>query len=343
MDVAAFDYPLPEELIAKAPLPERDASRLLLLPRGPAPLEHRLIRELPALLGPRDLLVVNDARVIPARLHGKKRESGGKVELLLIEPLGDGGRDWLALAGSGKPVRAGAIIDVAGQPFEIVQIRGGGEVAVRAPFALDELHAFLEREGELPLPPYLDRAPEAADRERYQTVFATAPGAIAAPTAGLHFTEALLDALAARGVQRVAVTLHVGPGTFLPVRAAKTEDHKMHSERYEVPAATAAAVARCRADGGRVIAVGTTALRTLEAAWREGGLQAGPGSTDLFCTPGYRFRAVDGLLTNFHLPKSTLLMLVAAFAGLDKILDAYRQAVRERYRFFSYGDAMLIV
>jgi S-adenosylmethionine:tRNA ribosyltransferase-isomerase len=202
---------------------------------------------------------------------------------------------------------------------------------------------LLERLGELPLPPYIERAPSAEDQRRYQTVFARTPGAVAAPTAGLHFTARLLDEVRARGASLAQVTLHVGPGTFLPVRAQRTEDHRMHRERYEVPAETAEAHARCRAQGGRVIAVGTTALRTLEAAMSEGALRAGPGSTDLFCTPGYQFRAVDGLLTNFHLPRSTLLMLVAAFAGLDRILAAYREAVQQRYRFFSYGDATLIV
>ncbi len=340
--VSDFDFDLPPELIAQAPLPERDASRLLVLPRREGPVAHRHIRDLPQLLQPGDLLIANDARVIPARLQGKKRGTGGKVELLLVEPQSEGSADWLALAGSSKPLRAGAVVEVASAAFEVREVRGGGEVVVRAPFAGEALHAFLERAGAVPLPPYIERAPDAADRERYQTVFAQKPGAIAAPTAGLHFTPRLLEALAARGVQLQKLTLHVGPGTFLPVRGERTEEHRMHRERYEIPEALAEAHARTRDGGGRVIALGTTALRALEAAFDGERLRTGQGATDIFITPGYTFRAIDGLLTNFHLPKSTLVMLVAAFAGLPRVLAAYREAVAERYRFFSYGDAMLI-
>lgn len=354
MDVADFDYALPPDLIAQAPLQERDASRLLTLDRSTGAVQHRTVRELPQLLRRGDLLIVNDAQVVPARLRGHKRGSGGKVELLLVEPaqaapIGsaqDAPGDWLAIGQASKPLRVGALVDVPGAAVEIVQSRGNGEYVVRLPPELraeEALFDFLEQNGELPLPPYIERpAPEAADRARYQTVFAKERGAIAAPTAGLHFTPALLEALDAAGILRAQVTLHVGPGTFLPVRAARLEDHRMHSERYRVPEATAAAYASARAEGRRIVAVGTTALRTLEAAQSNGALRAGPGATDLFCTPGYRFQAVDALLTNFHLPKSTLLMLVAAFAGLDNSLTAYRLAVAERYRFFSYGDAMLI-
>jgi S-adenosylmethionine:tRNA ribosyltransferase-isomerase len=365
VEVADFDFSLPEELIAQQPLAERDASRLLVLPRAGGPVEHRMARELPQLLRPGDLLVVNDARVIPARLRGRKQGSGGKVELLLIEPLapfapaagtdsparGETGNsvgpEWLALGQASRALKAGQAVEIGPHLLEVLEARGGGELRVRLPAALaadERLFDFLEESGELPLPPYIQHAPSPADRERYQTLFARVRGAIAAPTAGLHFTPALLDGLRARGVTLAPVTLHVGPGTFLPVRVDKTEDHRMHRERYDVPSATADACARTRAAGGRVIAIGTTALRTLEAAFDDdaGRLREGPGSTDLFCTPGYRFRAVDGLFTNFHLPKSTLLMLVAAFAGLDRVLDAYRIAVEQRYRFFSYGDAMLI-
>ena len=366
MDVDAFDFELPPELIAQAPLGERDASRLLLLPKDGA-LEHHLFRELPDFLREGDLLVVNDARVVPARLKGKKRGSGGRVEILLVEPLAHldakhaARSEWLALGGSSKPMRVGQIIDLDGpegsepKALEIAEVRGGGELRVRLPedLATDEqVFAYLEEAGSLPLPPYIERAPEASDRERYQTLFARVPGAIAAPTAGLHFTEAMLAALKEKGVERAQVTLHVGPGTFLPVRAAQTEDHKMHRERYFVPPETAALFAKTKARGGRVIAVGTTALRTLEAAWRGpessdgelyGKLQTGWDATDLFCTPGFQFRAVDGLFTNFHLPKSTLLMLVSAFAGMEKTLAAYRTAVHEHYRFFSYGDCMLVI
>ncbi|HZR10395.1 MAG TPA: tRNA preQ1(34) S-adenosylmethionine ribosyltransferase-isomerase QueA [Myxococcales bacterium] len=332
MDVEEFDYPLPEELIAQEPLPERDASRLLVLPRRSGPVRHAMVRDLPALLRAGDVLVVNDARVIPARLHGHKEGSGGKVELLLVEPLAGG--DWLALGQASKPLRQGARVTVMGSAIEIVQVREDGEMVVRLPVEGDALWSFLDRAGEVPLPPYIRRPPVETDRERYQTVFARERGAVAAPTAGLHFTPALIEALAGRGVEVARITLHVGPGTFLPVRARRVEDHRMHRERYFVPEEAAQAVARA----GRVVAVGTTALRTLEAS----GGKAGPGATDLFIAPGYEFRIVDALFTNFHLPKSTLLMLVAAFAGLDRIRDAYREAIAQRYRFFSYGDAMLI-
>jgi len=332
VDVDDFDYELPEELIAQAPLPERDASRLLVLPRGQGEIQHRSVRELPALLAPGDLLVANDARVIPARLRGHKQGTGGKVEILLVEPLG--GADWLALGQAAKPLREGQRVDVLGSLIEIAQVLEGGELVVRLPIEGEALWSFLDEAGEMPLPPYIRHAPGPQDRERYQTVFARERGAVAAPTAGLHFTPALIAALRERGVELAFITLHVGPGTFLPVRARRTEDHRMHRERFVVPAQTAEAIGAARS----VIAVGTTALRALEAS--EG--RPGEGSTDLFVTPGYRFRTVDGLFTNFHLPKSTLLMLVSALAGLDRIRTAYAEAVRMRYRFFSYGDAMLI-
>ncbi|MGZ6125051.1 MAG: tRNA preQ1(34) S-adenosylmethionine ribosyltransferase-isomerase QueA [Myxococcales bacterium] len=332
MDVEEFDYPLPQELIAQEPLPERDGARLLVLPRRSGPLEHRRVRELPELLAPGDLLVVNDARVIPARLFGRKEGSGGKVELLLVEPLPGG--DWLALGQASKPLRPGSRVEVQGTAIEILEAREGGELVVRLPIGGEALWSFLDRAGEIPLPPYIRRDPGEIDRERYQTVFARERGAVAAPTAGLHFTPALLAALGARGIALARITLHVGPGTFLPVRVRRVEDHRMHSERYFVPEETASAIASAR----RVVAVGTTALRTLEAS----GGRPGPGATDLFVTPGYEFRVVDALFTNFHLPKSTLLMLVAAFAGLDRIKAAYTEAIARRYRFFSYGDAMLI-
>ena len=332
MRVDEFDYHLPEELIAQAPLPERDASRLLVLPRAGGELQHRAVRELPALLRPGDLLVVNDARVIPARLFGRKEGTGGKVELLLVEPLG--GADWLALGQASKPLREGMQVEVLGSRIEIREVRSGGELVVRLPLTGDALWRFLDEAGELPLPPYIRHAPGPLDRERYQTVFARERGAVAAPTAGLHFTPALIEDLRAREIGIARITLHVGPGTFLPVRVERTEDHRMHRERYLVPEKTAQALARA----GRVIAVGTTALRTLEASQGK----AGPGATDLFIAPGYEFRAVHGLFTNFHLPRSTLLMLVSAFAGLDRTRLAYQEAMARRYRFFSYGDAMLI-
>jgi S-adenosylmethionine:tRNA ribosyltransferase-isomerase len=378
VDVADFDYALPAELIAQEPLPARDEARLLVLPRaaGRGELKHSSVRRLPQLLRAGDLLVVNDTRVVPARLRGHKVGSGGKVELLLVEPLPEESpseespseespseespsvkspsveprapREWLALGQAGKPLRDGAEVEVGGLRFLVVENRGGGELRLRLPEVLLQAGAlweFLEDRGELPLPPYLARAPSQADRDRYQTVFAKERGAVAAPTAGLHFTPRLLDDLSARGIRVASLTLHVGPGTFLPVRASRTEDHRMHAERYAVPPETVELHARTRQSGGRVVAVGTTSVRTLEAAWDDaaGRLRAGPGATSLFITPGYRFRAVDALFTNFHLPKSTLLMLVSAFAGLASIRLAYAEAVRERYRFFSYGDAMLVI
>ena len=340
MDVSDFDFELPQELIAQAPLPQRDAARLLVLPRLQGPVQHRRVRDLPSLLRPGDLLVVNDARVIPARLRGRKAGSGGKVELLLVEALG--GREWLALGQASKPLREGQVVELPAGPIRIRTPRGGGEYVVELPVEGNAVWPFLEKAGEVPLPPYIERAPDAADHDRYQTVFAKEPGAVAAPTAGLHFTPELIAALEAGGIRFRPLTLFVGPGTFLPVRAQRTEDHRMHREKYVVEDGTVQAHRETRERGGRVIAVGTTALRTLEAAWDGQGLRSGPGSTDLFITPGYTFRAVDGLFTNFHLPKSTLLMLVSALAGLDRTLAAYREAVGERYRFFSYGDAMLI-
>jgi S-adenosylmethionine:tRNA ribosyltransferase-isomerase len=333
MEVAAFDYPLPAELIAQEPLPERDASRLLFLPRRDGPLRHRMVRDLPELLRGGDLLVINDARVIPARLRGHKAGTGGKVELLLVEPVG--GADWLALGQASKPLREGTEVEVLGARLQIVQNRGGGELVVRLPLEGDALWEFLDRAGEMPLPPYIERPAGQLDRERYQTVFARERGAVAAPTAGLHFTQALLENLKRADIRVEPITLHVGPGTFLPVRAARTEEHHLHRERYFVPERTARALQEAK----RVIAVGTTALRTLEASQGK----PGPGSTELFITPGYEFRTASGLFTNFHLPRSTLLMLVAAFARLDRVLAAYREAVERRYRFFSYGDAMLIL
>ncbi len=349
MRTADFDFELPEELIAQAPLPERDASRLLVLPRAGGAPEHRTFRELPSLLRSGDLLVVNDARVIRARLRGAKA-TGGKAELLLCDPLPPaGGRAaYRCMGQASKGLKPGQrlVLGPPGAPLgaEILADRGGGFCDVAFDAEPERLLAAVERAGELPLPPYLRRAAGPEDDARYQTLFAAVPGAVAAPTAGLHFTPAILDALARAGVERATVTLHVGPGTFLPVRAETLDEHAMHEERFEVPAATAGAVAGARGRGGRVIAVGTTSLRALEAAADgAGGVRAGPGSTALFVRPGYVPKVVDGLLTNFHLPRSTLLMLVAALAGRERLLAAYREAVERRYRFYSYGDAMLLL
>lgn len=341
MRIADYDYALPEDLIAQEPIEPRDASRLLVV-KSTGSLEHRAIADLPELLRAGDLLVLNDTRVIPARLLGKK-ESGGKVELLLCEPLAGGlGRRWRAMGQASKTIRAGARLFFDGLEATVDISEGGGFYVVVLDREGAALEAALEHAGQLPLPPYIQRPPHDLDRERYQTILARAPGSAAAPTAGLHFTPALLARLAANGVERATLTLHVGPGTFLPVRAERLDDHRMHGERYEVPEATAAAVARARSRGSRVVAVGTTSARTLESAFLGGRVVAGEGRTELFIRPGHTFGVVDALLTNLHLPRSTLLVLACALGGRDRILEAYREAVGRRYRFFSYGDAMLI-
>jgi S-adenosylmethionine:tRNA ribosyltransferase-isomerase len=333
-----FNYVLPPELIAQAPLAERSASRLLLVPPPPAAFSDHGVAELPQLLQPGDLLVFNDTRVIPARLHGQK-DSGGRVEILVERLLP--GNEARVQIGASKSPRAGGRI----------ALDGGGEAEVlgregefyRLRFHVEgELEDWLQGAGSLPLPPYIRRAPDAADRARYQTVFARHSGAVAAPTAGLHFDEALLAALHARGIESGHVTLHVGAGTFQPVRVDDLAEHHMHSEWLNVGAQLVAQVRRTRARGGRVVAVGTTVLRALEAASQGGGLQPFAGDTSIFILPGYRIGSVDALLTNFHLPESTLLMLVSAFAGRERIMAAYAHAIAGRYRFFSYGDAMLL-
>lgn len=338
MHINEFDYDLPAELIARHPLPERGASRLLHLHAPAQRLTDMRFAELPALLEAGDLLVFNDSRVIKARLAGEK-DSGGRVEVL-VERVLDAHEALAQLRASKKP-RAGARLWLAGAVEAQVRGREGEFFRLRFDPARSVLD-WLERYGDVPLPPYLERDAGDVDAERYQTVYAREPGSVAAPTAGLHFDEAMLARLQAMGVATARVTLHVGAGTFQPVRVENIREHHMHSERYQVPEETVTAVAETRARGGRVVAVGTTSLRTLEAASKNGTLVAGEDETDLFITPGYRFRVVDRLLTNFHLPKSTLLMLVAAFGGLDFMRRAYAHAIAQRYRFFSYGDAMLI-
>ncbi|HUL97678.1 MAG TPA: tRNA preQ1(34) S-adenosylmethionine ribosyltransferase-isomerase QueA [Usitatibacter sp.] len=335
MRLADFDYELPPELIAQHPGAERSASRLLHLDGRTGAIEDLRFTEIVGLIAPGDLLVVNDTRVIKARLHGRK-DSGGEVEIL-VERVLDAHRA-LAQVRASKPPKPGRTIAVGASELRVVARQGD---FYELEFA-DGVFATLDAHGEVPLPPYITHAAGAGDEARYQTVYARAPGAVAAPTAGLHFDEPLLAALAAKGVARAAITLHVGAGTFQPVRTDDVGKHVMHSEWYDVPAATVSAVAAARARGGRVVSVGTTALRALESAAAGGALQAGTGETRLFIVPGYRFRAVDRLVTNFHLPRSTLLMLVCAFAGRESVLAAYAHAVRERYRFFSYGDAMLL-
>jgi S-adenosylmethionine:tRNA ribosyltransferase-isomerase len=330
-----FTYELPPELIAQQPLAERSASRLLTLDGANGALADRQIRELPELVQPGDLLVFNDTKVIPARLFALK-ESGGKVELLLERPLES--RLALVHARASKPLRPAMAVQSRGGDITFVEKRGDLWVIELPEAALP----FFERYGQMPLPPYIRREPDAADSSRYQSVFARRQGAVAAPTASLHFDEVLLAALAQRGVSTAFVTLHVGAGTFQPVRADAVGAHVLHAEFVEVSEAACAAVAAARARGGRVVAVGTTVVRALESASGSGSLSPYVGDSSLFIVPGFKFRIVDAMVTNFHLPESTLLMLVSAFAGREAVLAAYRHAVAGRYRFFSYGDAMFV-
>jgi S-adenosylmethionine:tRNA ribosyltransferase-isomerase len=352
MHIREFDFELPPELIAQEPAPQRTDARLLVLPRRSGELIHSRIRELPSFLSPGDLLVVNDTRVLPARLLGHRVPSGGAVECLLVSPVDRANPSeqlWEALVHPGQKLKPGARVVFAGSATiqsEILERRFHGRRLVR--LWTDDgspLDAAVDAIGHVPLPPYIRRPDRESDRERYQTVFAREGGSVAAPTAGLHFNPALLTALEERGVQRAAVTLHVGYGTFAPVRVEHIEDHQVAAEHFDIGVAAASSISRAKDEGRRVIAVGTTVTRTLESVARshEGRIVPASGTTDLFISPGFAFQAVDVLLTNFHLPRSSLLMLVAAFAGLDRVLAAYRVAVAERYRFYSYGDAMLIV
>jgi S-adenosylmethionine:tRNA ribosyltransferase-isomerase len=337
-----LDYDLPEELIAQAPLPQRDASRLMVLDVASERIEHRAFVDLPALIAP-SLFVFNDTRVFPARLRGSK-ESGGRVELLLLRKVSSGGERWLALARASKALRSGAVLDLQDGRLraEVRRTLGGGQIEIELDVHAN-IEGLIEEIGEVPLPPYIHRSPTDSDKARYQTIYARKTGAVAAPTAGLHFTPRMMSALELAGHETAYVTLHVGPGTFRPVQTDALEDHEMHEEAYDVPPATVDAAAEARARGRDVIAVGTTVARTLEAAAQEdGNLAAGAGETRLFIKPPYRVRLVDHLLTNFHLPRSTLLALVMALAGVDLTQRAYGEAIEERYRFYSYGDAMLI-
>ncbi len=349
MRIEELDYELSEPLIAQEPAAERDASRLLVLRRDTGTIEHRVFRDLPGLLRAGDLLVVNDAAVFPARLD-LRRATGGRFDALLLEPAAGDPLRWVALVNAHNKLRAGERLAVERAEGVSVVLEARHERAWTVRFeGCDDVRGLAERAGRVPLPPYIRRNKgsdprDGLDRSRYQTVFARDPVAAASPTAGLHFTPALLDACAARGIRRATVTLAVGPGTFRPVKCDRVEDHPMHPERWSIPAETAEAVRAAKSSGGRVVAVGTTAVRTLEAACGLDGLpDSGEGMTDLFILPGFRFQVVDVLLTNFHLPRSTLLALVMAFAGQELVLAAYAEAVRERYRFFSYGDAMLVL
>ena len=335
--LADFDFDLPPELIAQHPAAERSASRLL-DGRGRVPAD-RVFRELPGLLQPGDLLVFNDTRVIKARLFGEK-SSGGAVQALIERVLP--GFEVLAHLRASKSPKAGSSVRFA-EAFdaEVLGRAGPDDALFHLRFPADPF-ALLQAHGHVPLPPYIDHADAAEDEERYQTVFAARPGAVAAPTAALHFDAALLQALDERGVGRAAVTLHVGAGTFQPVRTENLAEHRMHAEWFEVGEATVRAIEATRTAGGRIVAAGTTTLRALESAARDGSLRAGAAETDIFITPGFEFRVVDQLVTNFHLPKSTLLMLISAFAGHEQVRALYRHAIEARYRFFSYGDAMLL-
>jgi S-adenosylmethionine:tRNA ribosyltransferase-isomerase len=334
----AFSFRLPVELIAQQPPARRGASRLLVLNRAGGALRHAHIAELPSLLPAGTVVVLNDSRVRKARLFGSSPQTGGAIEVLLLERL-QGGR-WRALAAKARARLGRPYLFPEGAQGTIVETAGDSCTMEFKPAVEED---YLERHGHVPLPPYIHRKDTPADSSRYQTVYARYTGSAAAPTAGLHLSEELLEELRRAGLEVVPVTLHVGLGTFLPIRSENIEGHLMHSESYRVPPETAQSVNRALAEGRKVLAVGTTAVRTLESAWTEGEVRAGEGQTSLYITPGYRFRAVSHLLTNFHTPRSTLLVLVSAFAGRQAILRAYREAVRERYRFFSYGDAMLIL
>jgi S-adenosylmethionine:tRNA ribosyltransferase-isomerase len=343
-----YDYDLPEELIAQEPPPRRDASRLMVLERSTGRVEHRRFTDLAALLDPGDLVVLNDTRVLAARLDAL-RPTGGKVEILLVERVGgtEAAPEWRALLNASKQPRPGQRLRIAPDLEAEILDRDAEGWRLLLDNPSGDAGQKVEELGRMPLPPYIRREPAdpraAVDRVRYQTVFARRPGAVAAPTAGLHFTPELLGELEAYGVRLAWLTLHVGPGTFLPVRTERVEDHRMHAEAFELPEPTAEAIARARAVGRRVVAIGTTVARTLEGRAREDGtVRPGAGRCDLFIYPGHRFRVVDALLTNFHLPRSTLLLLVAAFAGREQVLAAYAEAVRRGYRFYSYGDAMLV-
>lgn len=349
MNLDDFDYELPEDRIAQVPAARRDDARLLVLGRRSGAVRHAAFADLGAELRPGDLLVLNDTQVIPARLPGAK-DTGGRVAMLLVERVGGDETEpmWRCLLDVSRPPRPGSILELpAGLRGEVVEKEAESWI-VRLTHPTGDPFGVVLESGHLPLPPYIRREPDdartALDRERYQTVFARIPGAVAAPTAGLHFSLAHIDALASGGIGLAYLTLHVGLGTFLPVRAARVEEHRMHAEPFAIPQATAEAVEKTRRAGGRVVAVGTTVVRTLESCATEGGyVLPGSGRSDLFIYPGFRFRVVDALVTNFHLPKTTLLLLVAAFAGRERVLAAYEEAVRERYRFFSYGDAMLVI
>ena len=342
MGLEEFDFYLPSGLIAQVPAVRRDAARLMTLDRTTRQIGETVFSEIQGLFRPGDLLVVNDTRVIPARLLGRK-ESGGRIEVFLVRRVPGDTEIWHCLIRASKSPKPGTVLLLAEGMTARVESRGEGDIWQVAFAPVEDFFPWLERNGSMPLPPYIRRAAEEDDRERYQTVFARAKGAVAAPTAGLHMTPELLAALKAGGVEIATVTLHVGLGTFMPVRVENLDDHRMHREEYIIPEKTALAISQRKRDGGRVVALGTTTTRALEhAASDDGTVAVGAGEADIFIRPGYNFKVIDALITNFHLPKSTLLMLVSAFAGRDLLLEAYGEAVRREFRFFSYGDAMFI-
>ncbi|WP_369602456.1 tRNA preQ1(34) S-adenosylmethionine ribosyltransferase-isomerase QueA [Hahella sp. SMD15-11] len=339
MHIDLFDYHLPDELIARRPMPERSASRLLALDAATGAIAHARVAALTEWLRPGDVMVFNNTRVIPARLFGRKA-TGGRVEMLVERVLGE--REVLCHVRASKSPKPGSVLHVDGAEGEFQVLDRDDALFHLRWCGAGSVLELLDAVGHMPLPPYIDREDDATDRDRYQTVFAREAGAVAAPTAGLHFDEALLGRIDAMGVERVEVTLHVGAGTFQPVRVEDIHAHHMHEEYYRVSEEAADRLNRAREAGRRIVAVGTTSVRTLESAFEDGRIRARTASTRIFIYPGYRFQVVDALMTNFHLPKSTLLMLVSAYAGRSRILEAYAEAVREHYRFFSYGDAMFL-
>jgi len=342
MRIEEFDYPLPRSLIAQYPSPHRGESRLMVLDRKQNAIEHRSFADLPGYLRPGDLLVMNDTRVLPARLFGRK-ETGGKVEVLLIPSWNGATGEWEVLIKNSGKVRSGARLRFGREGYgTLKEVQGGrGKMSFSGGKPMEDL---LQTFGHIPLPPYIHRKDEPLDRDRYQTVVAEKDGSIAAPTAGLHFTQSILQTLREKGVKVASITLHIGPGTFTPVKTHEVEEHRMDREWAEIPEETAAEIEQVRRQGGKVIAVGTTTVRALESfSGSKGRIRPGKDYVALFIHPPYRFKAIDGLVTNFHLPRSTLILLVSAFAGKDFVLRAYQEAVEERYRFYSYGDAMLIL
>ena len=342
MELSLFDYDLPEELIAQYPLPNRGASRLMVLNRTSLSITHSQFRSIGEFLSPNDLLVLNDTKVIPARLVGKKRGTGANIEVFLVEKKE---RDiWEALIKPGKRVKSGTVVEF-GEGILKAQILAKletGTYIIKLKYQ-GQLQKILSQIGQTPLPPYIKRQPDQIDKIRYQNVYAAKNGAVAAPTAGLHFTQELLDALQQKGIGVAKLTLHVGLGTFQPVKTEEVEAHKMHAEYFEISPETAKQINLCKQKGGRIVTIGTTSVRTLEAVADNGKIVPKSGYTDLFIYPGYQFKIVDALITNFHLPQSTLLMLVSTFASREFVLEAYQEAIKQKYRFYSYGDAMLIL